>query len=140
MQYGKPTAREIEGLTIQSCRIGCAPRQDSVVRPQRIGGGPVAGVTSGLIGLHEEVTWEARHLGIRQRPLGTAAVDGFAVLTHLSAAQSGPQAAGEAAQASHMATEWVKESLPVSMRLVTGKFDIKQYVTPGQEPVKLTFG
>ncbi len=26
----------------------------------------VAGVTQGLIGLHEEVTWEARHLGVRQ--------------------------------------------------------------------------
>jgi ligand-binding SRPBCC domain-containing protein len=27
----------------------------------------VAGVTSGLIGLNEQVTWEARHLGVRQR-------------------------------------------------------------------------
>jgi ligand-binding SRPBCC domain-containing protein len=27
----------------------------------------VAGVTAGLIGLGDEVTWEARHLGIRQR-------------------------------------------------------------------------
>ena len=27
----------------------------------------VAGVTSGLIGMGEEVTWEARHFGIRQR-------------------------------------------------------------------------
>lgn len=27
----------------------------------------VAGVTRGLIGLDEEVTWEARHFGIRQR-------------------------------------------------------------------------
>jgi ligand-binding SRPBCC domain-containing protein len=27
----------------------------------------VAGVTTGLIGLNDEVTWEARHLGIRQR-------------------------------------------------------------------------
>lgn len=26
----------------------------------------VAGVTSGLIGLNDEVTWEARHLGVRQ--------------------------------------------------------------------------
>jgi ligand-binding SRPBCC domain-containing protein len=26
----------------------------------------IAGVTSGLIGLNEEVTWSARHLGIRQ--------------------------------------------------------------------------
>jgi len=28
---------------------------------------PVAGVTSGLIGPGEQVTWEARHLGVRQR-------------------------------------------------------------------------
>lgn len=27
----------------------------------------VAGVTSGLIGLNDEVTWEATHLGVRQR-------------------------------------------------------------------------
>ena len=27
----------------------------------------VAGVTSGLIGLDDEVTWEARHFGVRQR-------------------------------------------------------------------------
>ena len=27
----------------------------------------VAGVTCGLIGLNDEVTWEARHLGVRQR-------------------------------------------------------------------------
>jgi len=27
----------------------------------------VAGVTSGLIGFNDEVTWEARHLGVRQR-------------------------------------------------------------------------
>jgi ligand-binding SRPBCC domain-containing protein len=27
----------------------------------------VAGVTTGLIGLNEEVTWEARHLGVRQK-------------------------------------------------------------------------
>jgi ligand-binding SRPBCC domain-containing protein len=27
----------------------------------------VAGVTSGLIGMNDEVTWEARHFGIRQR-------------------------------------------------------------------------
>jgi ligand-binding SRPBCC domain-containing protein len=35
----------------------------------------VAGVTKGLIGLNEEVTWEARHLGIRQRL--TVRVTGF---------------------------------------------------------------
>jgi len=27
----------------------------------------VAGVQQGLIGLHEQVTWEARHFGVRQR-------------------------------------------------------------------------
>jgi ligand-binding SRPBCC domain-containing protein len=27
----------------------------------------VAGVTTGLIGMNEEVTWEARHFGVRQR-------------------------------------------------------------------------
>jgi ligand-binding SRPBCC domain-containing protein len=27
----------------------------------------IAGVTTGLIGLNDEVTWEARHLGLRQR-------------------------------------------------------------------------
>src|SRR5437899_11645138 len=27
----------------------------------------VAGVTSGLIGMNDEVTWEAQHLGVRQR-------------------------------------------------------------------------
>jgi quinol monooxygenase YgiN len=40
-----------------------------------------------------------------------------------------------AAHASHMQTAWVTESIPVSRRLVEGKFDIKQYVSPGTEPV-----
>jgi quinol monooxygenase YgiN len=40
-----------------------------------------------------------------------------------------------AAQAAHMATDWVRESLPKSMALIEGKPDIKQYVTPGSEPV-----
>ncbi|MBW8754245.1 MAG: antibiotic biosynthesis monooxygenase [Sphingomonadales bacterium] len=40
-----------------------------------------------------------------------------------------------AAQAAHMATEWVKSSLPESALLIEGKPDIKQYVTPGSEPV-----
>jgi ligand-binding SRPBCC domain-containing protein len=35
----------------------------------------VAGVTKGLIGLNEEVTWEARHFGVRQRL--TVRVTGF---------------------------------------------------------------
>jgi quinol monooxygenase YgiN len=40
-----------------------------------------------------------------------------------------------AAQAAHMATEWVKTSLPRSAALIEGKPDIRQYVTPGAEPV-----
>ena len=39
-----------------------------------------------------------------------------------------------AAHAAHMETAWVKDSLPVSRRLVEGKFDIRQYVTPGTAP------
>ena len=42
--------------------------------------------------------------------------------------------------AAHMASEWVRQSIPVSRRLVDGKLDIKQYVTPGQEPVVLRHG
>jgi quinol monooxygenase YgiN len=40
-----------------------------------------------------------------------------------------------AAHASHMGTAWVTESIPVSRQLVEGRFDIKQYVSPGTEPV-----
>jgi quinol monooxygenase YgiN len=40
-----------------------------------------------------------------------------------------------AAHKAHMASAWVQASLPVSRNLVKGKFDIKQYVTPGAEPV-----
>jgi quinol monooxygenase YgiN len=39
-----------------------------------------------------------------------------------------------AAHAAHMETPWVKESIPESRRLVEGKFDIKQYVSPGTAP------
>jgi quinol monooxygenase YgiN len=39
-----------------------------------------------------------------------------------------------AAHAAHMKTEWVTESIPESRRLVDGKFDIKQYVSPGVQP------
>ena len=38
------------------------------------------------------------------------------------------------AHASHMVTAWVTESIPQSRRLVDGKFDIKQYVSPGSTP------
>jgi len=40
-----------------------------------------------------------------------------------------------AAQAAHMQTEWVKSSIPKTMRLYEGKIDIKQYVSPGAEPI-----
>ena len=36
----------------------------------------------------------------------------------------------------HMETPWVKESLPKSGAMLGGKPDIKQYVTPGSEPVR----
>jgi quinol monooxygenase YgiN len=39
------------------------------------------------------------------------------------------------AHAAHMKTDWVTESIPESRRLVEGKFNIKQYVSPGVEPV-----
>jgi len=44
-----------------------------------------------------------------------------------------------AAHAAHMETEWVKGSLPKTARLIEGKFDIKQYVSPGTEPVQRRF-
>ncbi len=40
-----------------------------------------------------------------------------------------------AAHAAHMQTRWVLESIPITRRLVEGKFDIRQYVSPGTEPV-----
>jgi quinol monooxygenase YgiN len=40
-----------------------------------------------------------------------------------------------AVQAAHMATEWVRGSLPKSMKLIEGRPDIKQYVNGGSEPV-----
>ncbi len=40
-----------------------------------------------------------------------------------------------AAQAAHMQTEWVKASIPKTIPLYAGKIDIKQYVSPGAEPV-----
>ncbi len=41
-----------------------------------------------------------------------------------------------AAQAAHMATDWVRSSLPRSAALIEGKPHIRQYVTPGAEPVR----
>jgi quinol monooxygenase YgiN len=40
-----------------------------------------------------------------------------------------------AAQAAHMETDWVKQSLAKSATLIEGRPDIKQYATPGSEPV-----
>jgi quinol monooxygenase YgiN len=39
-------------------------------------------------------------------------------------------------QAAHMAAAWVRESLPVSARLIQGKPHIRQYVSAGSEPVR----
>jgi quinol monooxygenase YgiN len=40
-----------------------------------------------------------------------------------------------AAHAAHMATDWVRESLPKSSRLIEGQYVIRQYVSPGAAPV-----
>lgn len=40
--------------------------------------------------------------------------------------------------AAHMASPWVRESIPQSVALVDGGFDIQQYVSGGCQPVKLT--
>src|SRR5579864_9258324 len=45
--------------------------------------------------------------------------------------------AGEA-QAAHMATEWVRESLPKSAALIEGRPHIRQYVNGGSQPVRRT--
>ena len=42
--------------------------------------------------------------------------------------------------AAHMASPWVRESLPRSVNLVDGGFEIRQYVSQGSEPVRLTMG
>ena len=42
--------------------------------------------------------------------------------------------------AAHMASAWVRESLPQSIALVDGGFDIQQYVSGGSEPVALRHG
>lgn len=46
----------------------------------------------------------------------------------------------ERAHAAHMASEWVRNSIPVSLGLVEGKLEIEQYVSPGQAPVVLKHG
>ena len=43
----------------------------------------------------------------------------------------------EVAHSAHMRTEWVRSSIPKSNLLVeNGKYDIKQYVSPGTEPLR----
>lgn len=44
-----------------------------------------------------------------------------------------------AAHAAHMAAPWVRNSLPQAARLMDGTPTIKQYVTAGSEPVRLSF-
>ena len=44
-----------------------------------------------------------------------------------------------AAHAAHMETPWVTGSIPKSRALVDGKFDIKQYVSPGTKPAVRRF-
>lgn len=46
----------------------------------------------------------------------------------------------EKAQAAHMETDWVRNSLPKTQGLIEGGLEIKQYVTPGQQPIKLRYG
>jgi quinol monooxygenase YgiN len=41
-----------------------------------------------------------------------------------------------AVHAAHMASHWVRESLPASARLIEGPPVIRQYVSPGSEPVR----
>ena len=40
--------------------------------------------------------------------------------------------------AAHMASAWVREAIPQSIALVDGTFDIRQYVSQGSAPVRLT--
>lgn len=46
----------------------------------------------------------------------------------------------EKVHAAHMTADYVRNSIPHSVALVDGKFDIQQYVSPGQEPVQLRHG
>lgn len=41
-------------------------------------------------------------------------------------------------QAAHMATQWVRESLPRSAALIEGRPHIRQYVSEGSQPVRRT--
>jgi len=46
----------------------------------------------------------------------------------------------EQAHAAHMASAWVRDSLPLAAGLVEGELAIRQYVSPGQAPVELKHG
>lgn len=46
----------------------------------------------------------------------------------------------EQVHAAHMASEWVRRSIPLSRRLIEGGLEVRQYVSPGQEPVALKHG
>jgi quinol monooxygenase YgiN len=43
-----------------------------------------------------------------------------------------------AAHSAHMATAWVRESLPIAARLMEGRPTVRQYVSRGSEPVRLS--
>jgi len=46
----------------------------------------------------------------------------------------------EAAHSAHMEADWVKTSIPQSTRLIeNGQYDVRQYVSPGTEPVHSKF-
>jgi quinol monooxygenase YgiN len=45
--------------------------------------------------------------------------------------------ADAAAHAAHMAREWVRDTLPISLAMMVGVPDIRQYVSPGSEPIRL---
>ncbi len=44
-----------------------------------------------------------------------------------------------AAHAAHMQTAWVLDSIPKSRALVEGRFDIRQFVSPGTQPALRQF-
>jgi quinol monooxygenase YgiN len=45
--------------------------------------------------------------------------------------------ADAAAHAAHMARNWIRDSLPRSVAMMAGAPDIRQYVSPGSEPIRL---
>lgn len=45
----------------------------------------------------------------------------------------------EAAHTAHMQSDWVTQSLPRALELMTGKPEIRQYVSPGAEPIRARY-